>query len=551
MPMAAFSGLVNTSIIIFTNVYHDENNGEIHFISSRYDNDLSKVTYSTSISPIDNLPGFFQGISREKKETHINYASLNELLGFECDVEKGRLFCMSPFYYENKMIGMISLLTEHPVDLINRFNASYWVLNNLFLNQYKNKVSTVKLDTYQIVLDLMPQRVFWKNRTSNYLGCNKAFATDASYDRPEDLIGLSDYDTFPEQAELYRSDDARTMETRQHMIASEEPQTQKNGKTIWLRTSKRPIITENNVVVGMVGTYDDITLLKETQQQLSRAKSELEVRVEERTEQLSSSNLQLEQAIQDLKTTQNQLIEKEKMSALGRLVAGVAHEINTPLGIALTSSSLLASQSNDLESALLNGSISKTKFHEICSVINEGSELISNNLHRASELISNFKMVAVDQSYDNKRKIVLQHYIRDVVNAMTPKTKEKNIKVFVSGLDEVEIYTYPGSLSQILTNLIDNAVLHAFSNVDSGEINIQYAIVDQQIELIFEDDGEGIDEDMLSKIFEPFYTSKLGSGGTGLGLSIVYNIITQRLNGHIRCESQINKGTRFTVSIPM
>jgi two-component system autoinducer 2 sensor kinase/phosphatase LuxQ len=383
------------------------------------------------------------------------------------------------------------------------------------------------------------------------LGCNQAFANDASLASPEEIIGLNDYDTFPEQAELYRSDDAETMKTRKHMICSEEPQTHKDGTQIWLRTSKRPIITKNDVVVGLVGTYDDITLLKETQQQLHRAKSELEERVNQRTEQLSVSNSKLEKAIKELRNTQEQLVETEKMSALGCLVAGVAHEINTPLGVAVTSSSHLTDLANELNQALSNGTISKQRFQDICDGINSSSELIIGNLQRASELVSNFKMVAVDQSYDEKRQIVLKQYLRDVVNAMTPKTNKKNIRVYLSGNDDLSFFTYPGSIAQVITNLIDNAMVHAFANCDSGEIKISFTKKKKNLELIFEDSGEGIDTTQVNKIFEPFFTSKRGQGGSGLGLSIIYNIITHRFNGRISCESHKGSGTRFVMLLPL
>ncbi|MDO6764850.1 PAS domain-containing sensor histidine kinase [Agarivorans sp. 1_MG-2023] len=545
------SQLLDSPYLSLSHIYNDKDNHELQLSSCRYHQPTARLSQAKSTSAETQLPNYLRELSQSKQECAVSCNELDQQLGFSSSTQQDCSIQLVPFFEAETLIGVLGVQAETSPNLLSTFPASYWVLNNLLLSHHRHKVASVKLDTYQIVLDLMPQRVFWKNRSSRYLGCNQAFATDASIDKPENIIGLNDFDTFPEQAELYRSDDAHTMETRKHMISSEEPQTHQDGTQIWLRTSKRPIITKNDVVVGLVGTYDDITLLKQTQQQLHSAKTELEERVTKRTEQLSESNSKLEKVIEELKTTQSQLVETEKMSALGRLVAGVAHEINTPLGIAVTSSSHLTELSNDLDQAVLSGNISKSKFHNICENINVSSELILRNLQRASDLVSNFKMVAVDQSHDEKRQIVLMQYLHDVVNAMTPKTNKKNIKVFLSGDETLSLLTYPGSIAQIITNLIDNAMIHAFANSDSGEIKIHFMVKNQYLELYFEDSGEGIEPEQVNKIFEPFFTSKRGHGGSGLGLSIIYNIITQRFNGNIHCESVKGKGARFVVSLPL
>jgi two-component system autoinducer 2 sensor kinase/phosphatase LuxQ len=549
--MSALAQLLNSQHISLVHIYNDKDNHELQLISATFLAHSEQLNQAISKHSNENLADFMEKINQHQYECSINGAILSTLLNLPPDDASGSNFYLTPFYDDNSLIGFLCVQSPVAINIKEQFSASYWTLSSILLNQHRHKVNAVKLNTYQIVLDLMPQRVFWKNRVSQYLGCNQAFANDASLASPEEIIGLNDYDTFPEQAELYRSDDAETMKTRKHMICSEEPQTHKDGTQIWLRTSKRPIITKNDVVVGLVGTYDDITLLKETQQQLHRAKSELEERVNQRTEQLSVSNSKLEKAIKELRNTQEQLVETEKMSALGCLVAGVAHEINTPLGVAVTSSSHLTDLANELNQALSNGTISKQRFQDICDGINSSSELIIGNLQRASELVSNFKMVAVDQSYDEKRQIVLKQYLRDVVNAMTPKTNKKNIRVYLSGDDDLSFFTYPGSIAQVITNLIDNAMVHAFANCDSGEIKISFTKKKKNLELIFEDSGEGIDTTQVNKIFEPFFTSKRGQGGSGLGLSIIYNIITHRFNGRISCESHKGSGTRFVMLLPL
>jgi two-component system autoinducer 2 sensor kinase/phosphatase LuxQ len=396
----------------------------------------------------------------------------------------------------------------------------------------------------------MPQRVFWKNRDSVYLGCNKAFSDDASLTSTDKIIGLTDFNIFPEQAELYRSDDANTMTTLEHLISSEEPQTHQNGKTIWLRTSKRPIVDADNSVIGVVGTYDDITQLKDIQHELQLAKSTLENRVLERTKELSKSNRKLESAITELQTTQNHLIENEKMASLGALVAGIAHEINTPLGIAVTSASNLEHVAKSLNISVESGKITRTKFLSSCQELVDNSDLILRNLDRASELVRSFKMIAVDQSNDKKRTLNLYAYLSDVIKTMTPKTSKKNIRILLTGDKALKIYTYPGAVSQLATNLIDNAFIHAFSDIYNGEIKISFQQLGDSLEITCQDNGHGMDENTLNNIFEPFYTTNRKDGGTGLGLSVVYNLVTQTFLGSISCHSKPNELTRFTILIP-
>ena len=263
--------------------------------------------------------------------------------------------------------------------------------------------------------------------------------------------------------------------------------------------------------MGVVGTYDDISELKNTQQALSLAKVDLEQRVQERTLELTTTNEKLEVVITELKSAQDHLVETEKMAALGTLVAGVFHEINTPLGIAVTGASHLESMSESLKGKVLSGGISKTEFISNCDAIMSSSDLILRNLERASELIRNFKMIAVDQSNDEKRSIIFKKYLHDIINAMTPQTKQKNIKMFVTDDDALVISTYPGTIAQIFTNLIANTILHAFSEQDSGEIRITYELVDGVLSMKFEDNGA----DKLGKIFQPFYTTNRAQGGRG------------------------------------
>ena len=546
--------LVDSSFSIITTNYHDKNNDEKHFKSTYVDSDEVKNFSVVFTESSDSHAPFLKHLINQRIEFE---TVTSELLGSfipsnldERHNDQPRCYVL-PFFYLGELVGSLTYLSSKSANIQLLFPALYSVLESIFIHQFKAKLKNLKINTYQTVLDLMPQRVFWKNRQSTYLGCNQAFANDANLSKTDNIIGVTDYDIFPSEAQLYRSDDDNTMRTRQHLIGSEEPQTHHDGSTIWLRTSKRPIITDDDKVVGLVGTYDDISELKSVQGELEIAKNKLEERVVERTQALSKANNMLENAVFNLKSTQNQLVESEKMAALGNLVAGIAHEINTPIGIAVTGASHLAEIAVQLQKYLQSGNITKSTFIKSLDNFTSGTDIILRNLARASDLVKNFKMIAVDQTKDDQREINLYQYLTDVISAMAPKTSKKNLSLSLDGEQTFYFITYPGAVAQIFTNLVDNALVHAFSEMEQGEINIRFKVKSTYVEIIFEDDGKGILSDNIDKIFEPFYTTTRGEGGSGLGLSIIYNIVTQKLNGSIECSSVKNQGTRFVLSLPL
>jgi PAS domain S-box-containing protein len=459
------------------------------------------------------------------------------------------LLCFT-FFLGDEIIGVISYESDTSNGLISQSSSLYQFIHYVFSVAYTHRQKSMQINTFQTVLNLMPQRVFWKNRESVYLGSNKAFANDAHLNSPRDIIGVTDFDIFPEQAQLYRSDDANTMTSREHLISSEEPQTHANGKTIWLRTSKRPIINEFNEVIGIVGTYDDISELKNTQAELSKARDELEEKIEERTKELSQTNKKLAVAFESLKSTQDQLVESEKMAALGNLVAGIAHEINTPIGIAVTGASHLEHSAVLIKKAVESGKINRTSFINQCNSLISSSDIILRNLERASELVRNFKMIAVDQSNDEKRTINFFKYLNDIISTLSPRVNEQNIKMFLSGDEDLMLLTSPGTIAQIATILIDNALTHAFKGIINGQIKISFKVQNEMLMLTVQDNGCGIEVGEIEKVFEPFYTIKR-QDGTGLGLSILYNLVTQSLNGKVTCFSAVDEYTQFIIALPM
>lgn len=259
-----------------------------------------------------------------------------------------------------------------------------------------------------------------------------------------------------------------------------------------------------------------------------------------------------ERALCELKATQASLIQAEKMASLGQLVAGVAHEVNTPIGITITGASQLQALIEELSQSHAAGALKKSDFQRFLSDGMEMANLILSNSTRAANLVQSFKLVAVDQSSDERRAFLLRDYIDELLRSLHPTYKARAaLTISVDCPADLELDGYPGALSQILTNLIMNALIHALDPEQPGRIAISARPCDgDMVELSVADDGNGIAPAVLPKIFDPFFTTRRGSGGSGLGLHIVYNLVTGRLHGTIGVESRPGQGTRFTLRFP-
>lgn len=269
----------------------------------------------------------------------------------------------------------------------------------------------------------------------------------------------------------------------------------------------------------------------------------LEHLVEQRT-------MELEQTLTNLKTTQNQLIESEKLSVLGNLVAGVAQEINTPVGIGVTTASTLADKSKMITQTLRAGKLGQKALEVYLNGTIRSSELILNNLERANSLAQSFKQIVVDQLNLERRRFELMEYIEDILLSLKPQLKHTAHTIRIEGHSRIEVESYPGVFSQIITNLVLNSIQHGYDEGEAGELVFRVGQVDKQAEIQYQDNGRGISPENLSKIFEPFFTTEQTNNGTGVGLHIIYNLITKKLGGTIHCTSKVGTGTTFIVRIP-
>ena len=343
----------------------------------------------------------------------------------------------------------------------------------------------------------------------------------------------------------------------------------------------------------ITGVGLDITKIKQAEDILKHANVTLERKVEERTQELNAMNQELmamnsemtamnqelgamnesllytnellskevaerqqaEQALQqsldNQKTMQEYLIQSEKMAALGGLVAGVAHEVNTPVGVGVTAASHLKQITDQFRERFTTGTMRRQDLHEYLQDTAEASDILLKNLERASQLIKSFKQVSVDQSNETPRRFKVKQYLDEILLSMNPRLKKLRHTVGVECAEDLEIEGYPGAFAQIVTNLVMNSLIHAYEPDMAGNMHIVMFREQDSIKMIFSDDGKGIPTDVLPKIFDPFFTTKRGAGGTGLGLFVIYNIVVKQFGGSISCDSEPGQGTIFTIQFPI
>lgn len=288
------------------------------------------------------------------------------------------------------------------------------------------------------------------------------------------------------------------------------------------------LIADFNRMLGQVQRSD---------QQTQAAHDALIVEVEEKTT-----------ALQQLHAAQDKLVQSEKMAVLGTLVAGVAHEVNTPVGVGVSAASTLQEYTQQLRQQFDAGSLSRSRLAQFIDLAEESTRLILHNLGRAADLIQGFKQVAVDQSSDARRRFLLKPYLQEVLGNLKPLLRPHRQQLDCP--EALWVNSYPGALAQIITNLVSNSVQHGYAPGQVGCLTLTAQAHDGQIELSYHDDGIGIAPEHQGKVFDPFFTTRRGAGGCGLGLHIVYNLVTQRLGGRIELHSAPGEGARFTLYFP-
>jgi len=265
---------------------------------------------------------------------------------------------------------------------------------------------------------------------------------------------------------------------------------------------------------------------------------------------LEKKNQALQDSLAKLHQAKKSLVESEKMASLGGLVAGVAHEINTPIGISITASTYLSEETILINDKYANKQITNKGLTSYLEHAKESTLLISSNLFRAAKLITSFKQVAVDQCSEDIRSFNIKSYTNEVLQSLKPKLKPTNINVNVNCDNNLVVNGEPGAYSQVVTNLVVNSLVHGFEQDSFGSIDIIITSVKDTVRFVYTDSGKGINKEHMSKIFEPFFTTKRGKGGTGLGLHIVFNLVTQSLKGSIIFNEKHDIGSQFVIEFP-
>ena len=294
----------------------------------------------------------------------------------------------------------------------------------------------------------------------------------------------------------------------------------------------------------------DVTELRRIEDEIRHLNADLERRVEQRTQELVQTNARLSTTLDSLQRTQDELVRSEKLASLGALVAGIAHELNTPLGNGVMAVSTMRAALASFQADSAQG-LKRSSLDRLVAAMDMGSDIAQRNLQRAAELVASFKQVAADQTSAQRRRFDLHEVCEEIVLTLRPVLRQSDVQVEVRVPDGLSLDSYPGALGQVLTNLVTNAVTHAFEGRSEPCITITAEPVgEDRVAVRVADNGQGIGADLLPRIFDPFVTTRMGRGGTGLGLHIVHNLVFSTLGGTVAVKSRVGEGTEFLVEMP-
>lgn len=265
---------------------------------------------------------------------------------------------------------------------------------------------------------------------------------------------------------------------------------------------------------------------------------------------LLKKNSELAESMEILKLAQDQLVESERMASLGGLVAGIAHDVNTPIGVSVTAASFLQDRLKSLQTAFDDKKLTSKTMTSFIDEAEQTTTLLLSNLNRASDLVASFKQVAVDQTSEAERDVDMKEYIREVTQSLAPKFKKTSHNIDVDCPDNLVVRCAPGAIAQIVTNMMMNSLIHGFDGITQGDIKMKIWSDDNNVHIDYSDNGKGLNKEMLEKHFDAFFTTRRGKGGSGLGTHIMYNLVTQTLGGKIEAESEPGKGLNYRIIFP-
>jgi PAS domain S-box-containing protein len=385
----------------------------------------------------------------------------------------------------------------------------------------------------QQVIDTVPAVINVKDKKLRYILMNRYMAGIFGIE-PADAIGRTTTDLMSRYgAQKTDDNDKRVLAAGRELGFYEEEYLDSSGNLRQWLVNKLPLLDAEGDIERIVTVALDIGERKRGEQEMRKAKDAAEA------------------ALRNLRETQNSLIEAEKLAALGRLVAGVAHEVNNPVGISLTVASSLERKTALFAAEVARGDLRRSSLHEFLETSRDASSQLVANLNRAAELITSFKQVAADRNYSDQRTFDLGDLTEQVVMSLRPGLRKHKLTLTVDCQPNLTMNSYPGPYGQVLTNLFLNSVAHAFPDGKPGAVDIQVrASGKDNVEILFSDNGCGMSLDVRRRAFDPFFTTRRDQGGTGLGLHIVYSIVTNRLGGRLDLDSEPGGGTRIQMILP-
>jgi PAS domain S-box-containing protein len=385
----------------------------------------------------------------------------------------------------------------------------------------------------QQVIDTVPAVINVKDKQLRYILMNRYMAGIFGIE-PADAIGRTTTDLMSRYgAQKTDENDKRVLAAGRELGFYEEEYRDSSGNMRQWLVNKLPLLDADGEIESIVTVALDIGERKRGELEMRKAKDAAEA------------------ALRNLRETQNSLIEAEKLAALGRLVAGVAHEVNNPVGISLTVASSLERKTALFTAEVARGDLKRSSLNEFLEASRDASSQLVANLNRAAELIASFKQVAADRNYSDQRTFDLGDLTEQVVMSLRPGLRKHNLTLTVDCQPNLTMNSYPGPYGQVLTNLFLNAVAHAFPDGKPGAVDIQVRESGKDnVEIIFSDNGCGMSLDVRRRAFDPFFTTRRDQGGTGLGLHIVYSIVTNRLGGRLDLDSEPGGGTRIQIILP-
>jgi PAS domain S-box-containing protein len=559
-------GIISTDIRLsyFANVYArvaQQSNAMVSLIAdegfvivrspfeARYvDRDISN---STVIQHLPHMPveGYFEDANLLDDEFARLY-TYRKISGFPLTVIYGRDFDSILTYWTSRMERRLVFT----ISVLMLFCLMSWILRS---HVKKLRQSEISLRNSEFKFSEIFQRSpaplsIMDFELKRVEAVNDAMLTLIGYSKDEAMGLLRNY------KEKLWVDDARRREfvallLTEHQVDGFEALVRRgDGKIISSLFSARLYDTGPDSKSMYILSQLDVTRQREVEQQIRELNAELEQRVSSRTHKLELSNAELADALTSLKKIQFELIRSEKLASLGSLVAGIAHELNTPIGNAVTIASTIQDESKRLQAEVQGGQLRRTSFEHFLSQISYGSDVLLRSLTRAADLIRSFKNVAVDQTSDMRRQFDLSQMLEEIVLTNAPLYRKAGFVIENELEPGIVMDGFPGALGQVVTNLIGNSVTHGFDGRSHGKMKmITKRATEGTVMLSFEDDGIGITEADLKKVFDPFFTTKLGQGGSGLGMNIVYNLVTEVLGGDISVTSNFGHGTCITMVFPL